>query len=44
MLSGENLTNSYYIYTLLMYGYLSGSVIGEENEYENCYDQCLEHR
>ena len=44
MLSGENLTNSYYIYTLLMYGYLSSSVIGEENSYENRYDQCVEHR
>lgn len=44
MLSGENLTNSYYIYTLLMYGYLSSSVIGEENEYEDCNDQCVEYR
>lgn len=43
MLSGENLTNSYYIYTLLMYGYLNSSVIGEENGYENCDDQCVGH-
>lgn len=44
MMSGENLTNSYYIYTLLMYGYLSSAVISEEREYEDCYDQCLEYR
>lgn len=44
LLSGENLANSYYIYTLLMYGYLSSSVIGEENKYENCNDQCVEYR
>ena len=44
LLSGENLSTSYYIYILLMYGYVDDKILKMECIYENHLDKRMDYR
>ena len=44
LLSGENLSTSYYIYILLMYGYVDDKILKKECIYENHLDKRMDYR